>query len=372
MAFKIKPPFKIDNTPIYNYPMDEEGVLGKANNNGTILINQNLSPEEAKEVEEHEMGHIDQMKKGDLDYDDENVYWKGKVYPRSKMQEGAHNLPWEKEIYDKTEKKEDMGFKLDGYKGNKSPFKMMVDKGLITPLNANGEDKKNIRKDENLVKDEQTSSRFQQGDWDISQATIDAMQKKLNEKAKETGEYQEATLSAKKGGLDSYDKAWRENRQGVQSKYDSYEDFAKAADDWWKSKEKKLVASPPPETLKIPKKTSAKVSKTGTDTKITEHKAEGKPIENPRYEPTQADPNNPGFDKNGQPKFLGKSTIDYQSTEHGKNLTDADTQNTIGPNQLIPFADTKEITGGQEYLDVDVTQSNIPLTDLSDFDYDGG
>ncbi len=361
MAFKIKPPFKIDNTPIYNYPMDEEGVLGKANNNGTILINQNLSPEKAKEVEEHEMGHIDQMKRGDLDYDDQNVYWKGKVYPRSKMQEGAHNLPWEKEIYDKTENKKDMGFKLDGYKGNKSPFKMMMDKGLITPLNANGDDKKNIRKDENLVKDEQTSSRFQQGDWDISQATIDAMQKKLNEKAKETGEYQEATLSAKKGGLDSYDKAWRENRQGVQDKYDSYEDFAKAADDWWKSKEKKLVASPPPETLKVPKKTSAKISAEGTDVKTTDHKADvGKKVEirlnndTGEYERVVVD----------APK------IDYQSTEHGKGLTDADAEYRVGPDKTI--LTDQDITGSEDVLDVDISESNIPLTDLTDWSYDGG
>ena len=28
------------------------------------------------------------MKRGDLDYDDEAVYWKGKKYPRSKMDEG--------------------------------------------------------------------------------------------------------------------------------------------------------------------------------------------------------------------------------------------------------------------------------------------
>ena len=143
MAFKIKPPFKIDNTPIYNYPMDEEGVLGKANRNGTILINQDLSPDKAKEVEEHEMGHIEQMKRGDLDYDDENVYWKGKTYPRSKMKEGAHDLPWEKEIYDKTEKKEKMAFKLDGNRKKSSPFANLVDKGLISPLKAEegGEEK---------------------------------------------------------------------------------------------------------------------------------------------------------------------------------------------------------------------------------------
>ena len=45
------------------------------------------------------MVHIDQMKRGDLDYDDDNVYWKGKTYSRSKMNEGNPNLPWEKEAY---------------------------------------------------------------------------------------------------------------------------------------------------------------------------------------------------------------------------------------------------------------------------------
>ena len=47
------------------------------------------------------MIHIDQFKRGDLDYDDTNVYWKGKKYSRNKMQEGAKNLPWEKEAYNK-------------------------------------------------------------------------------------------------------------------------------------------------------------------------------------------------------------------------------------------------------------------------------
>ena len=45
------------------------------------------------------MIHIDQMKRGDLDYDDNNVYWRGKRYSRKTMQEGAKNLPWEKEAY---------------------------------------------------------------------------------------------------------------------------------------------------------------------------------------------------------------------------------------------------------------------------------
>jgi len=100
MAFKINPPYAISNTPIYHKEMDDN-TMGLANNNGTILLNKNLPLHKEKEVIDHEMVHINQMKRGDLDYDDKNVYWKGKTYPRSKMKEGAKNLPWEKEAYDK-------------------------------------------------------------------------------------------------------------------------------------------------------------------------------------------------------------------------------------------------------------------------------
>ena len=100
MAFKITPFYNIDNTPIYSVDM-EDGVLGRANNNGTIIINNNLSPAKLKSVVDHEMVHIDQMKRGDLDYDDNNVYWKGKKYSSAQMKEGAKNLPWEAEAYKK-------------------------------------------------------------------------------------------------------------------------------------------------------------------------------------------------------------------------------------------------------------------------------
>ena len=39
------------------------------------------------------------MERGDLDYDNNSVYWKGKKIPRSTMDEGDKNLPWEKEAY---------------------------------------------------------------------------------------------------------------------------------------------------------------------------------------------------------------------------------------------------------------------------------
>ena len=101
MAFKLdNPPYKIDNTPIYNVDM-EDGVMGKANNNGTIILNKDLTPLQRQEVIDHEKVHLDQMERGDLDYDDDFVYWKGKKYSRADMQEGAKNLPWEAEAYKK-------------------------------------------------------------------------------------------------------------------------------------------------------------------------------------------------------------------------------------------------------------------------------
>lgn len=105
MGFIMKgAPYFNDNTPIYSIDM-ENGVLGKANNNGTIVINKDIKdPKQIDDVIEHEKIHIDQMKRGDLDYDDNNVYWKGKKYSRAKMKEGAKNLPWEKEAYTKTKK----------------------------------------------------------------------------------------------------------------------------------------------------------------------------------------------------------------------------------------------------------------------------
>jgi len=98
MAFKISAPYKIIDTPIYHKDLGDD-TNGLANNNGTIILNNNLSPLKEKNVIAHEMVHINQMKRGDLDYDDCNVYWKGKKYPRSTMKEGAKNLPWEAEAY---------------------------------------------------------------------------------------------------------------------------------------------------------------------------------------------------------------------------------------------------------------------------------
>ena len=99
MAFKLKPPYSIDNTPIY-FTSEEDGVLGRANRNGTITINSKVSsPTQLKKIIKHEKVHLDQMKRGDLDYDDQYVYWKGKKYSRDEMDEGNAKLPWEDEAY---------------------------------------------------------------------------------------------------------------------------------------------------------------------------------------------------------------------------------------------------------------------------------
>jgi len=88
----------IDNTPIYQIDT-EEGVMGQANNNGSIVVDKNLSPLEQEDVVRHEKVHLDQMKRGDLEYNDDSVTWKGKKYSRAEMDEGNRKLPWEVEAY---------------------------------------------------------------------------------------------------------------------------------------------------------------------------------------------------------------------------------------------------------------------------------
>lgn len=133
MAFKMTdPPYGVDNTPIYSTDMDDN-ILGMAQSNGTILVNKNVSPSELAKNKtiEHEKVHIDQMKRGDLDYTDNDVIWKGKKYSRSKMQEGDKDLPWEKEAYSKQNCKSPLTQKIN-YKKMKT-VKKSPTKQLKTP-----------------------------------------------------------------------------------------------------------------------------------------------------------------------------------------------------------------------------------------------
>jgi len=126
----------------------EDGVLGKANKDGSIHVNKDVTdPEKIKEVVAHEAVHIDQMKRGDLDYTDNKVIWKGKEYSRKSMDEGAKNLPWEKEAYSRAKENK---FKLNGYRGNSNSYNLMQNKGLInkSPLDIKLEESKKIIKKE--------------------------------------------------------------------------------------------------------------------------------------------------------------------------------------------------------------------------------
>lgn len=94
-----------DDAPIIKKDL-EDGIKAEANKDGSIYVDKSvdLSSKQGKKIIEHEKVHLDQFKRGDLDYDEDTVTWKGKKIARSSIKEGAKNLPWEKEAYDKTEK----------------------------------------------------------------------------------------------------------------------------------------------------------------------------------------------------------------------------------------------------------------------------
>ena len=139
----MKPPFKKDVTPVYEVPFDNPDLVAKANKNGTIIVNKDKvwNKPLMKEAVAHEKHHIKDMMKGDLDYDGEAVYFKGKKYDRGSFNEANENLPWEKEAYkagregreeDLTPNKVKLDLKVDinGRGGYKSPisFKKMGNK----------------------------------------------------------------------------------------------------------------------------------------------------------------------------------------------------------------------------------------------------
>ena len=103
MANPITNKVKTGKIPVIKKELDD-GVVAEANNDGTIYLDKDVKDGSplAKEAIAHEMVHMDQMARGDLNYDDNNVYWKGKKYDRDDMNEGSKQLPWEAEAYQKT------------------------------------------------------------------------------------------------------------------------------------------------------------------------------------------------------------------------------------------------------------------------------
>lgn len=140
MGFKLKgAPYDKSNMNIAVYKKDlTDGSIGKSNHTG-IIVQSGISPEEEQHVIAHEKVHQDQQAKGELDYDKENFYWKGKTYPRENLNEHNEELPWEKEAYkaskeSRNKEAKEMGstkFKLKGHRGNNKPFKHMTERNLI-------------------------------------------------------------------------------------------------------------------------------------------------------------------------------------------------------------------------------------------------
>ncbi len=99
MAFKLKPPYAIDWTPIYTVK-DEPGVNARTWRNGVITINENIKdPAQRINTISHEKVHIQQIKSGKLDYDLKRgkIFWNQKEYNDNYSKQS----PWEQEAYAK-------------------------------------------------------------------------------------------------------------------------------------------------------------------------------------------------------------------------------------------------------------------------------
>tara|TARA_R100001126_G_C4699527_1_gene89570 strand:- start:13 stop:447 length:435 start_codon:yes stop_codon:yes gene_type:complete len=101
----------VPGTPVIRVPL-EEGVMGEANMDGTIYINENITPGSAEErqVVNHEMRHATDMRIGKLEYGDYYVKYNGETFPRETIngkdmikvegewrEAGDHDFPWEED-----------------------------------------------------------------------------------------------------------------------------------------------------------------------------------------------------------------------------------------------------------------------------------
>ena len=99
----------VPGTPVIRKPLDE-GIMGEANMDGSIYINNNIIPgsKEERQVLNHEMRHSTDMRIGKLAYSDDFVRYNGITYPRKTIngkdmiivdgvakEAGSHDFPWE-------------------------------------------------------------------------------------------------------------------------------------------------------------------------------------------------------------------------------------------------------------------------------------
>ena len=88
----------------------DKGILGEANNDGTIFVDKSIPSGSAKEKEvvAHEGQHMDDMASGKLAYGDDYIRYNGRTFHRkngkinyngSWKPEGDKSFPWEKRAY---------------------------------------------------------------------------------------------------------------------------------------------------------------------------------------------------------------------------------------------------------------------------------
>jgi len=105
------PDASVPGTPVIRVPL-EEGVMGEANMDGSIYINELIQPGsvDERQVINHEMRHATDMKIGKLEYGDDYIKWNGETFPRKtrynkdmilvegQWKEAGHGeFPWENE-----------------------------------------------------------------------------------------------------------------------------------------------------------------------------------------------------------------------------------------------------------------------------------
>ena len=99
----------VPGTPIIRVPL-EEGVLGEANMDGSIYVNEQITPDsfEERQVVNHEMRHATDIKIGKLEYADDYIKWNGETFERRNIigmdmikvdgewkEAGDTGFPWE-------------------------------------------------------------------------------------------------------------------------------------------------------------------------------------------------------------------------------------------------------------------------------------
>jgi len=95
--FSIKPFYPTSVTPVYERDMSKDPAVGRTLRNGVIIMEEDLSPSMKKETHSHEQTHVNQMKHEGFDWDDKNIYYKGKKYSKEHFAKGTG--PWERSAY---------------------------------------------------------------------------------------------------------------------------------------------------------------------------------------------------------------------------------------------------------------------------------